>query len=872
MDTIAQLNASLAGRYAVEREIGQGGMATVFLARDLKHDRRVALKVLKAELGAILGVERFLSEIKVTANLQHPNLLPLFDSGEADGLLFYVMPFMEGESLRNRLEREKQLPVEDAIRIAVAVASALEYAHAQGVIHRDLKPENILLQGGQPVIADFGIALAVSSAGGSRLTASGISLGTPQYMSPEQAAGDRVIDGRSDIYALGAVAYETLTGEPPHTGTTAQAIFARVLTERPRSVRAMRPAVPEHVEFALAHALEKLPADRYSTAAQFAAALQPGAATSVATARRLAIRTPARWRTAAMLVTAAVLGAAVAWRFGGAPGGSEEVRHWSISLPDSAPLVAARNRDDVPLRSLAVSHDGKSIVYVSATNGGTRLMLLRLNIGTAAPLRGTEGAMFPAFAPDGAAVAFAVGRELRRVSLADGSVTRIATANFPTDIVWHSDNRLYLADAGDCFASVAATGGEPVRLAKRPCLLTHIAPLGPRSDWFLASFANLSYVVSRSTGEMRRLLEPVARNSRAPGAPLAGGFPLFVPPHTLLFVRDSTLMAAPFDAQALRLTGEPQIVLSGVQQEQSGNAYLGMAGDGTLVWAPGTDAALSRFVWAGEDGHVRDTLFVGRSIVGGFALTPDGHRLAILRRFSSGRSSLIIADLRRRVLDSIPTDLTLRPVDWIRGGRDLIALMRRPDGSERSVVVHLGSGPAVVDSSDQSFANESADGSLRCGATAGPLALWRTSAPANTTPLDAQGGGICQFSPDGNFVVWESETGLMMAPTDNRAAAARVQLAPLSAKEPRWSRDGRQVYYRTGGSWFVVPVPADLTKPEVSPRLLFEGQFLQAFGSWDRGPDGRFLVLQGTPRLRAPRLNVITNFPRFLEETLRSAK
>ena len=233
MDALAQLKASLADRYDIEREIGAGGMATVYLARDLRHDRHVALKLLNPELGAVLGVERFLAEIKVTANLQHPNLLPLFDSGEADGLLFYVMPYVEGESLRARLEREKQLPVDEAVRIAVAVANALDYAHSHGVIHRDLKPENILLQAGQPVVADFGIALAVSNAGGKRITQTGLSLGTPQYMSPEQATGDRVIDGRSDIYSLGAVTYEMLTGEPPHTGSTAQAIIARLLTDKP---------------------------------------------------------------------------------------------------------------------------------------------------------------------------------------------------------------------------------------------------------------------------------------------------------------------------------------------------------------------------------------------------------------------------------------------------------------------------------------------------------------------------------------------------------------------------------------------------------------------------------------------------------------
>ncbi|MDO8502678.1 MAG: serine/threonine-protein kinase [Gemmatimonadaceae bacterium] len=270
---MAQLKASLSERYDIEREIGAGGMATVYLARDLRHDRHVALKLLNPELGAVLGVERFLAEIKVTANLQHPNLLPLFDSGTADGLLFYVMPFVEGESLRARLTREKQLPIDEAVRIAVAIANALDYAHSHGVIHRDLKPENILLQAGQPVIADFGIALAVSKAGGNRITQTGLSLGTPQYMSPEQATGDRVIDGRSDIYSLGAVTYEMLTGEAPHTGTTAQAIIARVLIDKPRSMRSTRPAIPEHVEAAVQHALEKLPADRFSTAHEFAEAL-----------------------------------------------------------------------------------------------------------------------------------------------------------------------------------------------------------------------------------------------------------------------------------------------------------------------------------------------------------------------------------------------------------------------------------------------------------------------------------------------------------------------------------------------------------------------------------------------------------------------
>ncbi|MBW8839985.1 MAG: serine/threonine protein kinase, partial [Gemmatimonadetes bacterium] len=233
-ETQNRLQLALSDRYRIEREIGAGGMATVYLAQDIRHARRVALKVLRPELAAVIGAERFLAEIQLTANLQHPHILPLFDSGEADGSLFYVMPYVEGETLRDRLTREKQLPVPDAIRIAEEVAGALDYAHRHGVVHRDIKPENILLHDGSALVADFGIALAASKASGARMTETGMSLGTPHYMSPEQAMGEREITARSDVYALGAVLYEMLTGEPPFTGATAQAVVARVVTESPR--------------------------------------------------------------------------------------------------------------------------------------------------------------------------------------------------------------------------------------------------------------------------------------------------------------------------------------------------------------------------------------------------------------------------------------------------------------------------------------------------------------------------------------------------------------------------------------------------------------------------------------------------------------
>ncbi|HEX4936430.1 MAG TPA: serine/threonine-protein kinase, partial [Gemmatimonadaceae bacterium] len=283
--SFAPLQQSLADRYRIERELGQGGMATVYLAHDLRHGRDIALKVLHPDLGAALGGERFLAEIRTTAKLQHPHILPLLDSGDAgEGLLWYAMPFVRGETLRARLERERQLPIEDALRIAREVADALQHAHAQGIVHRDIKPENILLQEGHALVADFGIALAVQQAGGQRMTQTGLSLGTPQYMSPEQAMGEKAIDARSDVYALGAVTYEMLAGDPPFTGSSIQAIVARVLTERPTPLRTLRDTVPPPVDDAVAQALAKLPADRPASAAAFAARLQATGATRSATA------------------------------------------------------------------------------------------------------------------------------------------------------------------------------------------------------------------------------------------------------------------------------------------------------------------------------------------------------------------------------------------------------------------------------------------------------------------------------------------------------------------------------------------------------------------------------------------------------------
>ncbi|HXV90454.1 MAG TPA: protein kinase, partial [Gemmatimonadales bacterium] len=418
-DALARLTAALTDRYRIERELGAGGMATVYLAYDVRHDRKVALKVLRPELSAILGSARFLAEIKTTANLQHPHILSLFDSGEADGLVFYVMPYVEGESLRDRLKREHQLPVEDAVRIAREVADALDCAHRHGVVHRDIKPENILLHDGRALVADFGIALAVSrSEGGTRMTETGMSLGTPHYMSPEQAMGEREITPKADVYALGCVLYEMLTGEPPFTGPTAQAIIARVMTEEPRSLTVQRKTIPPHVEAAVNRALEKLPADRFATAAQFAEALnRPGAVTLPAAPASAASTAAPRSRReralahAPWLVALLAVGAA-AWGWLGRP--ARPVASWQYVSFGDGPVPTTIGP------ALALSPDGASLAVKDEIQNG-RLWIKRLGELDPVPLPGTERASNPTFSPDGEWLAFVADGRLKKIRPAGGA-------------------------------------------------------------------------------------------------------------------------------------------------------------------------------------------------------------------------------------------------------------------------------------------------------------------------------------------------------------------------------------------------------------------------------------------------------------------
>jgi serine/threonine-protein kinase len=380
---LERLTAALADRYRLERELGAGGMATVYLAQDLKHDRKVALKVLKPELAAVLGAERFVVEIKTTAALQHPHILPLFDSGTADGFLYYVMPYIQGETLRAKLDRETQLGVDEAVKVASDVADALHYAHTQGVVHRDIKPENILLANGRPMVADFGIALAVSAAAGGRMTETGLSLGTPHYMSPEQATAEKELTARSDIYSLGSVLYELLTGSPPHVGASAQQIVRKIVMDDARPVTELRKSVPVNVSAAVAKALEKLPADRFASAAQFAAALNDpafrfGEGADTAGGARAAVgqERGAHVRLTAALVALVAVGVAGVWLgtlIRTAPVAVDGAMRFRLALPGDSAVAPL----PVDLRSIALSPDGRTIVATGAGPGGLAQLYAR---------------------------------------------------------------------------------------------------------------------------------------------------------------------------------------------------------------------------------------------------------------------------------------------------------------------------------------------------------------------------------------------------------------------------------------------------------------------------------------------------------------
>ena len=649
--TLRQLPSLLAERYRIERELGAGGMATVYLARDPKHDRDVAVKVLHPELGAALGAERFLTEIKTTAKLQHPHILPLLDSGEAGGLLYYVMPYVAGETLRARLERERQLPIDEALRIAREVGDALDYAHRHGVIHRDIKPENLLLHEGRPMVMDFGIALAVQQAGGARMTQTGLSLGTPQYMSPEQAMGEKQIDARADIYALGAVTYEMLTGEPPFTGNSVQAIVSRVLTEDPRPLVVQRKSIPESVESAVLRALEKLPADRFASAAAFVAALDERAPT----ARRVTgVAHRGMWGMLVSTVVVAAIALAAGWLLGRRAHATAAAWNASVVLPDSLQLDPILTNAE-GTGTIALAPDGSQLAFVARRGARTQLFVRRLSDFSVRALDGTDNAVAPFFSPKGDAVDFFADNQMKRVSLADGRITVIVrNTSDAWGGTWLPDGRLVFAHTRAFQMTVTTATGDSLRAINCPaggCSFPEALPDGHR---VLASSIGGLVTVDIETGA----ISPVrAWNAKGDDEPLRGmmgrldgdGHLVYAGPGGQVFV-------APFDAKHARVTGPPVSVAEGLRVESGrGAAQLAVSRTGVIAYAPGVVMSVGILVRADRTGKL-DTIPAPAADYNMLALSADGRRIVARVGTPTGGAEV-------QVIDAV----TGRVTPWLSG-------------------------------------------------------------------------------------------------------------------------------------------------------------------------------------------------------------
>jgi serine/threonine-protein kinase len=851
MDLVPQLNSSLGGRYAIDREIGRGGMATVYLARDLRHDRRVALKLLSPELGAVVGVERFLAEIKVTANLQHPNLLPLFDSGEADGHLFYVMPFVEGESLRVRLAREKQLPVDEALRIATSIAGALDYAHRHGVIHRDLKPENILLHEGQPLVADFGIALAVSVAGGNRITQTGISLGTPQYMSPEQATGDRAIDGRTDIYSLGAMLYEMLVGDPPYIGSTSQAIIAKVLTEKPHPVRTSRPTVPTHVDTAIVRALEKLPADRFASAQDFADALAgKGVPATAAVTGAKPVAQPPR-RIATVGIKDAIYGTLLllfigtsafeAWRLRRIPEPSPVYRE-QIVLPKDH-----RINDGLAGGNIAVSPRGDRIAYLAETPASARQLFLR-NADQLTPkslYSGTPRA--PTFSPDGKWVAFVEGQEIKKVSIDGGpSVTLSHLPDLVGGLSWGPTGVLVAATAKTGLYVVPEIGGAgrliPTAEGQFAIRFPLILPNGNDVLYSATHFGTRHLFLRSLSG----------------GAPIdleiTGNRPLGYLEGQLIYTAPGgALMAVPFNAKRRIVTGPPVPVEQDVLVDAQGGASAALSASGMLVFRSGLSE--SQPVLA-RDSSAIPILAEPR----GFAyprFSPDGKRVAFEVQTSQS-IDIWVLDRARGPLTRLTSSGSDRLPEWTADGRRILFVhgqselwWQAADASSPAELLYKPTEGDVVEAMIS---------------PGGKWILYRTGASAQhpssvfaigmdrkgqATPLLAGGSSFMtpRLSPDGHWLAYASNISgryeVYVRPFPD--SGGRVQVSVEGGNEPLWSRSGHTLFYRSTQGIVAAKVSTGASFGLGDRKLVLPGDFL-ASGShpnYDIAPgDSAFLMLR----------------------------
>ena len=877
--------------YTVERELGSGGAATVYLALDQKHDRKVAIKILHTELAAVLGAERFLQEIRVTANLQHPHILGLIDSGvfgddagELAGRPYYVMPYLEGESLRQLLEREQQLPIPDAVRIATEVASALDYAHRHGVIHRDIKPENILLHDGTAIVADFGIALAVTQPGDRRMTGSGLALGTDNYMSPEQGMGERTITARSDIYSLGVVTYEMLAGERPFTGPTLQSILAKIMTEDPRPLTTVRRSVPEYVAVAVTHALERIPADRFGSAHEFAEALNNPAFTVSATPtskQRNGTRSREKWMLYGVGGLAGLLLATVLWSLV-RPVPSKPVVRYNLVFDSTEAIVSGGSY----VGRLALSPDGLLLAYIGGPR--TQLLIRPRNELHATAIPGTEGANTPFFSPDGRYVGFLGEGKVQIVPINGGapvtvsdSLTGVAGAS------WGRDGFIYVDGISPLVRVEAKVGGVSKFFTVLDTAAGEYDHLWPdalpngKGVVFTVFFKDKTGVRGRRpsgiavaeipSGKHRMILDDAMYARYATSG------------HLLYVTTNKTLMAVAFDQNSMRVTGDPVVLLEGMRLGDIGSTDLAVSDAGTLIYGMGAGEGQWEFAWVTRDGKAQAVDPDWQGYFWQPSLSPDGKRLAVampgLHRGDPGPHIWV------KQLDRGPSiKLSVEPSDnptWAPDGRSVIFAAitaldsfdlwsRRADGSGQPVLQFHKAGAYMHGarwSPDRKWlvfwTPEGVSGSLdilaiRPGIDTVPI-------PLVATKFMEAGPAL---SPDGRLLAYTSnengEYEIYLVPFPN-TGEAKWAVSSRGGTEPLWSHSGRELFYRDGSANLVsVEVKSSPTLSIGRSTVLFP---ISGFGSQElfaeyavSPDDRRFLMIRRFVPNAPDKLIVVENW------------
>ena len=888
-----RLNTALAGRYRIERHLGEGGMATVYLCEDLKHKRKVALKLLKPELAAVLGAERFVQEITTTAALQHPHILPLFDSGTADGFLFYVMPYIQGETLREKLNREAQLGVDEAVRIARDVADALDYAHRNGVIHRDIKPENILLHDGRPMVADFGIALAVSAAAGGRMTETGLSLGTPHYMSPEQATAEKEITARSDIYSVGSVLYEMLTGNPPFVGAIAQQIIMKIITEPAEPVTKYRKSVPHNVAAAVAKSLEKLPADRFESAKAFADALgnpaytNQSGATAASGTRAAALGGRRATYVSWALTVLALIAAAAGWmrRQPSAP----QVVRFSVPMQSGQTLLPAG--ENAPF---ALSPDGTRFAYVATDSGATAptLHVRALDQFTTTTFPGTERAAAPFFSPDGLWIGFLTfNREMKKVAASGGPVSPIATGTSMARGApsWGDDHTIssYFApgiamrvgDGGGApTVSFDSTKGSGMALFVLPGSRAVLVTVCPES----ASTCNGDLGVLDLASSTVKVLVPGA----------AGGW--YLPSGHLVYgTPQGSLFAVKFDLKSLAVASAPVAVLDGIQLTRFALPAVAISASGTMAYLPGGGSGPNTVIVQLDRSGREEVIVAKPGSYRGPRLSPDGRRIAVTDNDAKNLSQIWIHDRASVTTRQLTFDgASERPAWSPDGNRVAFSTARGGAGPSRHIWsapadgsgpgAREGEGPDVLGASAVSWTRDGKwiviDGPPDDGKGAGMEDVFaipmsgtpRTMRPAVASRFNEQTGEV---SPDSKWIAYVSdETGQVQVYVQPfLTPGGRTLISAGRATEPAWMSNNELAYVNNDTDSITVARLEFGATTKVTRTGLFDARPYvrgsQGFRNYDVSRDGKsFIFLKRLSATKAVEPIVVLN---WIEEVKR---